>query len=83
MSRQATNHIIGQLEALGYIERRSERKGERRRIYPTPRAWQMVKVIHSTLLRIQAEWAAEIGPDRFREFMTMLRTFAARGCEAR
>ncbi|HEY1451891.1 MAG TPA: helix-turn-helix domain-containing protein [Roseiarcus sp.] len=82
MSRQATNHIIGQLEALGYIERRSERKGERRRIYPTERAWKMVKVIHSTLLRIQAEWAAEIGPDRFREFMTMLRAFAARGCEA-
>ncbi len=30
MSRQATNHIIGQLEALGYLERRAERKGERR-----------------------------------------------------
>ena len=82
MSRQATNHIIGQLEALGYIERRSERKGERRRIYPTPRAWEMVKVIHSTLLRIQAEWAAEIGPDRFLDFMATLRRFADRGGKA-
>ena len=36
MSRQATNHIIGQLEALGYLERRAERRGERRRIYLTP-----------------------------------------------
>jgi DNA-binding MarR family transcriptional regulator len=82
MSRQATNHIIGQLEALGYIERRSERKGERRRIYPTPRAWEMVKVIHSTLIQVQAEWAAEVGPDRFLDFMATLRRLADRGCKA-
>jgi DNA-binding MarR family transcriptional regulator len=82
MSRQATNHIIGQLEALGYIERRAERKGERRRIYLTPRTWEMVKVVHATLLQIQAEWGAEIGSDRFRDFMAALRSFAARGCEA-
>jgi hypothetical protein len=42
----------------------------------------MVKVVHATLLEIQAEWAAEIGPDRFGDFMTTLRRFAARGCEA-
>ena len=83
MSRQATNHIIGQLEALGYLERRAKRKGERRRIYLTPRTWGMVKVVHATLLEIQAEWAAEIGPDRFGDFMTTLRRFAALGCEAR
>jgi DNA-binding MarR family transcriptional regulator len=83
MSRQATNHIIGQLEALGYLERRAARKSERRRIYLTPRTWGMVKVVHATLLEIQAEWAAEIGPDRFGDFMTTLRRFAALGCEAR
>jgi DNA-binding MarR family transcriptional regulator len=82
MSRQATNHIIGQLEALGYLERRAERKGERRRIYLTLRTWRMVKVVHTTLLEIQAEWTAEIGPDRFGDFMTVLRRFAARGREA-
>ncbi len=82
MSRQATNHIIGQLEALGYLERRAGRKGERRRIYLTPRTWGMVKVVHATLLEIQAEWAAEIGPDGFRDFMATLRRFAARGCVA-
>jgi DNA-binding MarR family transcriptional regulator len=82
MSRQATNHIIGQLEALGYLERRAERKGERRRIYLTPRTWGMVKVVHATLLEIQAEWSAEIGPDRFADFMATLRRFAARGREA-
>jgi DNA-binding MarR family transcriptional regulator len=79
MSRQATNHIIRQLEALGYLERRAERKGERRRIYLTARTWGMVKVVHATLLEIQTEWAAEIGPERFGDFMTTLRRFAARG----
>jgi DNA-binding MarR family transcriptional regulator len=83
MSRQATNHIIGQLEAMGYLERRAERKGERRRIYLTPRTWGMVKIVHATLLEIQGEWAADIGPDRFGDFMTTLRRFAARGCEVR
>jgi DNA-binding MarR family transcriptional regulator len=82
MSRQATNHIIGQLEALGYVERRAERKGERRRIYLTPRTWGMVKVVHATLLEIQGEWAADIGPERFGDFMTTLRRLAARRCEA-
>jgi DNA-binding MarR family transcriptional regulator len=82
MSRQATNHIIGQLEAMGYLERRAERKGERRRIYLTPRTWGMVKVVHATLLEIQGEWAADIGPERFGDFMTTLRRFAARGCDA-
>jgi DNA-binding MarR family transcriptional regulator len=57
-SRQATNNIIGQFEALGYLEPRAERKGERRRIYLTPRTRPMVKVIHATLLEIQAEGAA-------------------------
>ena len=42
----------------------------------------MVKVVHATLLEVQAEWAAEIGPDRFGDFMTTLRRFAVRGCEA-
>jgi DNA-binding MarR family transcriptional regulator len=82
MSRQATNHIIGQLEALGYLERRAARKSERRRIYLTHRTWGMVKVVHATLLEVQGEWAAEIGQDRFRDFMTTLRRFATRGGEA-
>jgi len=79
MSRQATNHVIAQLETLGYLERRAEQEGDRRRIYLTARSWDTVKVIHGTLLRIQAEWAAEIGPERFRDFMATLRHFAAKG----
>jgi DNA-binding MarR family transcriptional regulator len=81
VSRQAANHIIGQLEALGYLERRAQGEGERRRIYLTPRTRDAVKVVHATLLEIQAEWAAEIGAERFRDFMTTLRLFAAKGAK--
>ncbi len=82
MSRQATHHIIGQLEALGYLERRAARKGERRLIHLTPRSWGMVKVVHATLLEIQAEWAADIGAESFDGFMAALRRFASRGLMA-
>ena len=80
MSRQATNHIISQLEARGYMERRASQEGGRRRIFFTPRTWEVVKVIHASLLEIQAEWAADFGHEGFRDFMATLRIFAARGC---
>jgi len=40
----------------------------------------MVKVIEATMLQIQADWAAENGPERFRDFMATLR--CPRGSEA-
>jgi DNA-binding MarR family transcriptional regulator len=82
MSRQATNHVIAQLEALGYLERRAGADGTRRRIHLTERTWRALTVVHATLLRVQAEWAAEVGERRFAEFMATLRHFAARA-EAR
>src|SRR5580704_5595587 len=51
MSRQATNHIISQLEARGYLERQARQEGGRRRIYFTQRTWEVVKVIHASLLQ--------------------------------
>lgn len=77
MSRQATNHIIGQLEALGYLERRAVDGSDRRRVYLTDRAWRVRDAIYACLRDIQNEWAAEIGPDRFRDFMAALRQLAA------
>jgi DNA-binding MarR family transcriptional regulator len=82
MSRQATNHIIDQLEALGYLERRAPEERARRRIYVTLRAWDAAKVIHATMLHFQADWAAEIGPERFGDFMATLRIVAPRGSDA-
>jgi DNA-binding MarR family transcriptional regulator len=77
MSRQATNHVIAQLEAFGYLERRAIAGGERRLVYMTERAWQVCETIFICLREVEAEWAGEIGHARFRDFMDVLRHFAA------
>jgi DNA-binding MarR family transcriptional regulator len=76
MSRQATNHVIAQLEALGYLERRAIEGGERRLVFMTERAWRLIEPIFACLRDVEAEWAAEIGEERFREFKDVLRRFA-------
>ena len=76
MSRQATNHVIGQLEALGYLERRAVAGSERRLVYMTERAWRVAETIFACLRAVEAEWAAEIGEERFGAFMAVLRCLA-------
>ena len=76
MSRQATNHIIGQLEALGYLERRAVEGSDRRLVYMTERAWRVAETIFACLRAVQAEWAEEIGEERFGAFMAVLRYLA-------
>lgn len=82
MSRQATNYLIGQMEELGYLERRSERDGERRLVYLTERGWKVAQTIYEALHQLQEEWADEVGHDRFRNFMEVLRILATSRAEA-
>ncbi len=78
MSRQATNYLITQMEALGYLERRAtEGGGDRRLVHLTERGWQVGEVIFACLRELQAEWAEEIGRERFGDFMDVLRRLAA------
>jgi len=77
MSRQATNHLIAQLEALGYVERRAPEGGSRRLVHLTGRGWQVGQVIIACLQQIQADWALQVGPERFADFLDVLRLLAA------
>lgn len=77
MSRQAANHLIGQMEALGYLERRRQDGSDRRLVHLTDRGWQVGEAIFACLRDLEAEWAAEIGPERFAGFMDVLRRLAA------
>lgn len=74
---QLSDNVIGRLPRHPNPAREVGRPDERRLIYLTP--WGMVKVVHATLLEIQAEWTADIGADRFDDFMTALRRYAAHG----
>lgn len=75
-TRQAANHLIGQMEAMGYLERRGEGEGARRLVWLTPRGHALVGVIHDCLRRLHHDWAAEIGAARFAEFLAVLRRIA-------
>ncbi len=78
MSRQATNHLIGQMEALGYLERRAPGGGgDRRLVHLTERGWRVGEAIFACLRDLQTEWAAEIGRERFGDFVDVLRRLAA------
>jgi DNA-binding MarR family transcriptional regulator len=77
MSRQAANHVIAQLEELGYLERRAPEGGGRRLVYLTERGWRVAEAIFASLRQLQAEWAEEVGRERFGGFMDVLRALAA------
>jgi DNA-binding MarR family transcriptional regulator len=73
VTKQAMNYIIGELEKLGYMERRSERPGGRRLVHLTRRGWQVFEVIWRAQRELQAEWAAALGRRQFAAFMRALR----------
>jgi DNA-binding MarR family transcriptional regulator len=73
MTKQAMNYLLGQLEALGYIERRGEQNGDRRLVFLTQRGWQVFEVQWSTMQQLEAEWATILGGKRFDQFMKALR----------
>ncbi|HEX4894141.1 MAG TPA: MarR family transcriptional regulator [Hyphomicrobiaceae bacterium] len=78
MSRQATNYLVGQLEQLGYLERRLDPgKGQKRLVYLTDRGWRVGETIFACLQAIEAEWADQVGASRFDDFMSVLRALSA------
>jgi len=76
MSRQAANHVIAQMEAMGYLKRRAAPGGKRRLVYLTARAWRVADVIFACLTDLEAEWARAVGKERFADFMAVLRALA-------
>jgi len=77
MSRQATNYLVGQLEELGYVERRAEVGSDRRVIYLTERGWHVADTIYEALQQVQERWAQAVGAERFGHFMDVLRTLSS------
>lgn len=76
ISRQAANHLIAQLESLGYFERRSLDDGGRRLVFLTPRGKALAATIHACLRALHAEWAAEVGAERFAIMLDALRVLS-------
>ena len=73
ISKQALNHVLGQLERLGYLERRPDPDDLRsKRVALTPRGSAAIGVIRDAVAEIETTWSQELGEKRFTELRTLL-----------
>lgn len=72
VSKQAINHLLGQLEKLGYLERRRERGESHPGVYLTDRGWQVMESNIAVMLDREAEWERQLGKRRFAELKAAL-----------
>jgi DNA-binding MarR family transcriptional regulator len=82
MSRQAVNYLLGQLEELGYLERRDDPHDQRSKlIVLTQRGRKIIPVMRNAMTALEREWSIGLGPARFAELkdlLTDLNALAAR-----
>lgn len=73
ISKQALNYLLGQLEQLGYLERRPDPHDQRgKRITVTKRGRAAIRVIRDAVHEIEAAWAERLEPERFAQLKTLL-----------
>jgi DNA-binding MarR family transcriptional regulator len=73
ISKQALNYLLGQLERLGYLERRPDPHDQRgKRIVLTDRGRAAVRVIRDAVQEIEAAWAEQLAPERFAQLKALL-----------
>src|SRR3954447_470002 len=81
MSKQAMNYLLGELERLGYLDRRPDPDDVRfKRVYLTERGEDLRKVVRGTVRQVEKEWAKELGAhdlEQLRELLTRLQPVAA------
>ena len=73
MSKQAANYLLGQLERLGYLERRPDsHDGRSKRIALTDRGERAAHTIRDAVRDVERDWEAQLGQDRFARLKTLL-----------
>lgn len=73
MSKQALNYLLGELERLGYLERRADPEDLRsKRIALTPRGISMGIAMRQAVGEMEAAWAQRLGAKRFSQLRGLL-----------
>jgi len=73
ISKQALNYLLGELERLGYLERRPDPDDLRsKRVALTPRGTSAIRVIREAVGEIETTWAQQLGPKRFAQLRNLL-----------
>jgi DNA-binding MarR family transcriptional regulator len=77
MTKQALNYLLGQLETLGYLERRYDPEDLRsKRVYLTDLGESTREVIRGAVREVEAEWAAELGAEDLERLRALLARLA-------
>lgn len=72
-TKQAMNYLLGQLERLGYVERRDDPDDLRsKRVHLTARGEALRRVIRRTVSTIEVELEAELGKASYAQLRTLL-----------
>ena len=73
MTKQALNYLLGELERLGYVERRPDPDDLRsKRVALTPRAVSAIAVIRDAVEETEEIWTHRLGQKRFAELRSLL-----------
>jgi DNA-binding MarR family transcriptional regulator len=73
MSKQALNYLLGQMEALGYLDRRVGDGDQRaRRIHLTTRGHRVIRAIREVVAEVEADWEEQLGTDDFAALRALL-----------
>ena len=73
MSKQAVNYLLGQLERLGYLERRADPDDRRsKRVALTRRGELAAHTMRDAVGEIEQDWAKRLGPERLAELRGLL-----------
>jgi DNA-binding MarR family transcriptional regulator len=73
ISKQALNYLLGELERLGYLERRPDPDDQRsKRVALTKRGTSAVSVIREAVGEVEAAWTQQLGSKRFTQLRNLL-----------
>lgn len=73
ISKQALNYLLGELERLGYLERRADPDdGRSKRVALTERGIAAVGVIREAVTEMEAAWKQQLGARRFGDLRALL-----------
>ena len=73
VSKQALNYLLGELERLGYLERRPHPDDLRsKRVTLTARGDAAIRVIRDAVGEMEAVWSRQLGEKRFAQLRKLL-----------
>src|SRR5215467_11810436 len=73
ISKQALNHLLGQLEQRGYVKRQPDGDDRRsKRITLTDRGIKAGTTMREAVSNLEDSWAQQLGPKRFNQLRNLL-----------